>query len=91
MVAARFPVAPVNDIEALLSDPHVQARQSIVRVDDDALGPLALVQPSPRLSRTPGTIRGIGPTLGEHNEEILGALLGIDAAARLSLATRCVA
>ena len=26
MVAARIPVAPVNDIEALLSDPHVQAR-----------------------------------------------------------------
>jgi len=77
--AARIPVAPVNDIDALLDDPHIQARESIVRVHDAELGALALVAPCPRLSRTPGTIRSIGPVLGGHNDEIYRELLGIDA------------
>ena len=82
LVAARIPVAPVNDVDALLADPHIAARQNIVRVDDPRLGPLALVQPSPRLSASPGSIRSTGPVLGEHNEEVFGQLLGLDAERR---------
>ena len=33
----------------------------------------------PRLSGTPGAINWSGPELGEHNEEVLGAILGLDA------------
>jgi len=80
LVAARIPVAPVNDIDALLTDPHIAARQSVVRVDDAQLGPLALVQPVPRLSASPGAIRTVGPALGEHNEEVFGQLLGLEPA-----------
>jgi crotonobetainyl-CoA:carnitine CoA-transferase CaiB-like acyl-CoA transferase len=29
----------------------------------------------PRLSETPGTIRSLGPDLGQHNDEIFGGLL----------------
>lgn len=90
LVQARIPIAPVNDIEALLSDPHIAARESILRVDDAELGALALVQPSPKLSRTPGSIRTIGPALGQHNGEFFGGLLEIDAARRTELERRRV-
>ena len=34
----------------------------------------------PRLTETPGGLDWLGPPLGAHNQEILGDLLGIDAA-----------
>ena len=78
LIAARVPIAPINDVEALLSDAHIQARESLVRVDDAELGALALVAPSPRLSHTPGSIRSVGPALAAHNDEVYRDLLGID-------------
>ena len=44
-----------------------------VQVDGDPLKIPALV---PRLEDTPGETLWPGPALGEHNEEILGGLLG---------------
>jgi len=87
-VALRLPAAPVNDFAALLADPHVAARGSVVRVRDPALGELAMVAPVPRLSETPGRIRSTGPALGAHNAEVYGEWLGIgpDELARLSQA-----
>ena len=32
----------------------------------------------PRLTRTPGQIRWTGPRLGEHNEEVLAQMLGMN-------------
>jgi formyl-CoA transferase len=31
----------------------------------------------PRLSRTPGAVRGGAPRLGAHNDEVYGQLLGL--------------
>ncbi|MGJ3558218.1 hypothetical protein ACR6C2_01735 [Streptomyces sp. INA 01156] len=38
----------------------------------------------PKLSRTPGSIRRGAPLLGEHNDEILGALRTVPAGGRRS-------
>jgi succinyl-CoA:(S)-malate CoA-transferase subunit B len=32
----------------------------------------------PRMSETPGEIKHLGPRLGEHTEEVLCNLLGVD-------------
>jgi formyl-CoA transferase len=86
LVAKRIPVAPVNDLDMLLADPHIQARQSLIRTDVPGFGDMAITAPSPRLSLTPGALRSPGPTLGEHNDEVFGTLLGLSAERRAALA-----
>jgi crotonobetainyl-CoA:carnitine CoA-transferase CaiB-like acyl-CoA transferase len=34
----------------------------------------------PKLSATPGEVRWVGPSLGEHTEEVLASVLGKDEA-----------
>jgi crotonobetainyl-CoA:carnitine CoA-transferase CaiB-like acyl-CoA transferase len=77
LLDARIPAAPVNDVPAILSDPHVVARRNVVDVRDDCLGSVALVGPVPQLSATPGAIYSTGPGLGAHNREVYGDLLGL--------------
>jgi crotonobetainyl-CoA:carnitine CoA-transferase CaiB-like acyl-CoA transferase len=69
-LGARIPAAPVNDLRDIFDDPHVSSRTSLVRVDDDELGPLTMPAPTPRLSATPGRVRATGPQLGAHNDEV---------------------
>ena len=76
LLAARIPAAPVHDVAAILSDPQVVARASVVAVVDDVLGPLAMPAPAPRLGRTPASIRTSGPALGAHTAEVLAEWLG---------------
>ncbi|MGH9025165.1 MAG: CoA transferase, partial [Acidimicrobiia bacterium] len=71
LLAQRIPAAPVNDLQALIADPHVAARRDIVTVTDEGLGDISMVAPVPKLSETPGEIRTAGPRLGEHNDEVL--------------------
>jgi formyl-CoA transferase len=59
----------------MLSDPHFAARDSIISRPHPTLGMLPMHNVSPRLSRTPGRVRWLGPELGEHNEELLGTEL----------------
>jgi crotonobetainyl-CoA:carnitine CoA-transferase CaiB-like acyl-CoA transferase len=80
MADNRVPAAPVNDVPALLDDPHIRARGSIVAVDDAAMGELHMVPASPRLAATPATIRFPGAAIGAFNEQVYGEWLGYDAA-----------
>jgi formyl-CoA transferase len=57
----------------MLHDPHFAARESIITWEHPTLGMLPMHNVSPRLSRTPGRVRWLGPVLGEHNAELLGA------------------
>lgn len=63
----------------MLEDAHFKARDAIVRVMHPKLGELRMQAPAPRLSDTPGRIRGVGPGLGEHNDAVLRGVLGLDA------------
>jgi crotonobetainyl-CoA:carnitine CoA-transferase CaiB-like acyl-CoA transferase len=75
--AARIPITPVNDLAALAADPQVQARGSLVEVDDPDVGPIVMPAPVPKFSRTPGGIRWPGPPLGAHNHTVFGDWLGV--------------
>ena len=55
-------------------------RGAIVDVHDDRLGTVAMPGVVPQLARSPGSVRWGGPALGAHTDEVLGELLGLDAA-----------
>jgi crotonobetainyl-CoA:carnitine CoA-transferase CaiB-like acyl-CoA transferase len=67
-------IAPVYDVRGVMSDPQYAALEAIVRVPDDDLGPLAMQNVFPRLSRTPGEIRWTGRAHGADTDEVLGEL-----------------
>jgi formyl-CoA transferase len=83
--AAEVPAGPINSIADIARDPQFLARgmfEQVVLPDGKPLGIPAVV---PKLSETPGETRWIGPTLGEHNDEIYGQLLGLTEVERASL------
>ncbi len=63
----------------MLSDPHFAARQAIVATEHPEFGRLRMQNVAPRLSVTPSSIRSPAPELGQHNEDVYGGLLGLDA------------
>jgi len=89
--AAGAPAGPLNNIADIFGDRQFHARRNLVAIDDDDLGETIIV-PSvlPRLSETPGEIRSLGPKLGQHTEEVLADLLGLDGAAIADLRAKRV-
>jgi formyl-CoA transferase len=67
-------VAPVYDIAQIFDDPHFAARGAIVTVEDDQLGPTRTADVFPRLSRTPGSVRHLGPRPGAETDDVLQEL-----------------
>jgi crotonobetainyl-CoA:carnitine CoA-transferase CaiB-like acyl-CoA transferase len=72
-------LAPIYDVEQLMNDPHVQARDMITTIDDEDLGPLRMQNLMFRLLDTPGQIRFGGRRLGQDNDDVYPSLLGLDA------------
>ena len=54
----------------MVSDPHYLAREMVLRVTARAGFDLPITGIVPKFSRTPGTVRDVGPTLGEHTDEV---------------------
>lgn len=55
----------------MLADPHFAAREAIVRLQHPDFGEIPMQNVFPRLSRTPGQVRWVGPSLGQHTKEVL--------------------
>ena len=81
---AEVPAGKIYDIADIVNDPHYQAREMIRQFQLPDEQSLKLPGIVPKLSRTPGEIRWVGPRLGEHTAEILSSL-GYDEAAQAEL------
>jgi crotonobetainyl-CoA:carnitine CoA-transferase CaiB-like acyl-CoA transferase len=68
---------PVYDIRRILDDPHYEAREDIVEVEDAELGTVRMQNVIPKMSKTPGRVEFAGLRLGEHNHEIYSERLGL--------------
>ena len=78
MREAGVPAGKVFTAKDMLEDPQYSARENVVEVEDPEIGPFPMQNVVPRLSETPGEVRWTGPSLGEHNEEVYGKVLGLD-------------
>ncbi len=79
MEEARVPAGPIYSVVDMLADPQYNARGMFeeVQVGGEALKIPAMI---PRLSDTPGRTDWPGPEVGEHNDEVLGGILGFSEA-----------
>lgn len=78
--AADVPVGKIYSVADMFSDPQFLARRMIEQHHFADGSPVKLPAVVPKLSETPGGTRWIGPSLGEHTEEVLKSL-GYDSAA----------
>jgi len=74
--AAGIPCGPINTLDKVFAEPHVQAREMLIEMDHPTIGKLPLVGSPLKFSDTPVKYKLPPPKLGEHTREVLGSLLG---------------
>ena len=74
---AGVPVSPIYSIADIFADAQYQARGDIISPADPTIGEVPMPGIVPRFSRTPGSVRFVGPSLGEHNQAVYSGLLGM--------------
>ncbi|NLP37569.1 MAG: CoA transferase [Firmicutes bacterium] len=76
----NVPSSPVPTFEQVANDPQIRHREMIVEVEQPLSGKVKLSGSVYKMSKTPGNRKLRIPVVGEHNEEVLGELLGMDKA-----------
>ena len=76
--ARGIPCGPINDIEQVFADPQVQHRGLQLELDHPAAGKVASVANPIKLSETPIEYDRSPPLLGQHSDEVLQRVLGLD-------------
>ena len=68
---------PTLSGDMVSKDPHIKERDLFNEIEHAELGKRLVVGPPWRLSATPARVRRPAPLLGEHNQYVLGELLGM--------------
>jgi crotonobetainyl-CoA:carnitine CoA-transferase CaiB-like acyl-CoA transferase len=71
------PSSLIHAAPDLASDPHFAAREMVLRLAAGFERPVPMAGIVPKLSRTPGAVRSVGPALGEHTDVVLRDLAGL--------------
>ncbi|TAN59759.1 MAG: CoA transferase, partial [Magnetospirillum sp.] len=79
--ARQVPCGPINTVDKVFEDPQVRARRILREVPHPLTGTLPTVASPLRLSDSAVTYERGPPLLGQHTDEVLGQLLGLDRAA----------
>ena len=79
--AKGVPSSRVYRAPDMLEDPQFAARVTIVETDHPVFGRVKMQNAFQKLSETPGQVRWPGPDLGQHSDEVLTDLVGLDASA----------
>jgi crotonobetainyl-CoA:carnitine CoA-transferase CaiB-like acyl-CoA transferase len=84
------PCGPINRLDQVFSDPHVQARGMRIDLPHPLSGSVAQVRAPLRLSESPLSYTVAPPLLGQHTAGVLRDRLGLGSAALEDLAARGV-
>lgn len=92
LVKVNVSCGPINTLEQVFNDPQVKARGMELEMAHPAMGknPARLIASPIKMSGTEPDYRHAPPTLGQHTEEVLKELLGLDAEAVAGLRERAV-
>ena len=76
----QVPCGPVNTIKEVFDDPQIQHREMEISLPHplSGKGHVSLIGSPVKMSATPVSYRHAPPTLGQHTNEILAEMLGID-------------
>lgn len=74
LTAADVPAGKIYSVRDMMTDPQFIAREMFEQHQFADGTPIKLPAISPKLSATPGRTQWIGPTLGQHNDEVLRSL-----------------
>lgn len=74
LAKADIPVSPVNTVNDLLTDPHLNAVGLFQTMEHPTEGPLKVTRFPVHFSASPASIRRLAPNLGEHTQEVLQQL-----------------
>ncbi|PUA20379.1 CaiB/BaiF CoA-transferase family protein [Glaciimonas sp. PCH181] len=77
--SAGVPCGPINQLDDVFADPHVQARGVRIELPHPTAGSAPMVANPIRLSASPVEYRNAPPTLGQHTDEVLAEWLAMDA------------
>ena len=72
----RVPAAPVMDPVDAIDEPYFHSRGMVRNIEDPVLGPLTIPGFPLKFSDQPEVLDLEAPTLGQHNQEVVGDLLG---------------
>ncbi len=76
--AERVPVHRLTTTIDAFSDPQLAAREHLITVDHGEFGPVPVENSRMRFSETPAHVTSAGPTFGQHNQQVLTEILGLD-------------
>jgi CoA:oxalate CoA-transferase len=72
----RIPYSPINNLQQICEDAHIQHRRMLVEIDQPLVGKMEICASPLKLSETPGEVYAPAPLLGQHTDEVLRDLLG---------------
>jgi crotonobetainyl-CoA:carnitine CoA-transferase CaiB-like acyl-CoA transferase len=71
LMQAEIPCGPINSLEDILADPHLNAGDLFVTMEHPTEGAIRMVNPPVRFSASPSEITRPAPLVGEHSREVL--------------------
>ena len=77
--ALKIGCGPINTLEQVFADPHVQAREMVVEMVHGSGETVKVIANPVKLSATPPSYRSPPPVLGEHTEDVLASVLKMSA------------
>jgi len=78
--ALKIGCGPINTLEQVFADPHVQAREMVVDMAHGSGETVKVIANPVKLSATPASYRSAPPVLGEHTNAVLSDVLKMSAA-----------
>jgi succinyl-CoA:(S)-malate CoA-transferase subunit A/succinyl-CoA:(S)-malate CoA-transferase subunit B len=73
------PCGAINSVADIFEDPQFEARENLLRFVDPEAGEIVIPGVIPKLSKTPGRVKHVGPPIGNGIDSIYGDLLGMSA------------